>query len=195
MWECPKCGEGVDEPFDVCWACGTSRDGVEDPTFRLETDSPKPWDAEAYGRGVRGLAAGAIIAAVAAFLSPGLILLVDLCFGSSTVGSPAVLWLLRFGSFSAPFAALGGAVAGAVGARTKNEGRAVATGALGCLFCHALFLVTATNAFTNWPRETTAGSLAMAALAGCLAGHAGVVAGRRHARRRGRNDTPSASRS
>ena len=33
MWTCPKCGTKVDPSFDVCWACGTSADGVEDPTF------------------------------------------------------------------------------------------------------------------------------------------------------------------
>jgi predicted amidophosphoribosyltransferase len=33
-WKCPKCGEDVPAVIDVCWACGTSADGVEDPTFR-----------------------------------------------------------------------------------------------------------------------------------------------------------------
>lgn len=33
MWTCPKCKAGVDEGFEVCWACGTSPDGVEDPSF------------------------------------------------------------------------------------------------------------------------------------------------------------------
>jgi hypothetical protein len=33
MWTCPKCGTKVDPSFDVCWNCGTSADGVEDPTF------------------------------------------------------------------------------------------------------------------------------------------------------------------
>jgi hypothetical protein len=33
MWICPKCGATVDAGFDVCWSCGTSREGVEDPTF------------------------------------------------------------------------------------------------------------------------------------------------------------------
>jgi hypothetical protein len=34
MWFCPKCGETVDDEFEICWACGTSRDGVEDPWFK-----------------------------------------------------------------------------------------------------------------------------------------------------------------
>src|SRR5438445_5230531 len=33
MWTCSKCGERLDEGFEVCWSCGTSIDGVEDPDF------------------------------------------------------------------------------------------------------------------------------------------------------------------
>ncbi len=33
MWTCPKCHTKVDPSFDICWSCGTSKDGVEDPTF------------------------------------------------------------------------------------------------------------------------------------------------------------------
>jgi hypothetical protein len=33
MWTCPKCGTKVDPSFEVCWACGTTADGVEDPDF------------------------------------------------------------------------------------------------------------------------------------------------------------------
>lgn len=33
MWKCKKCGEEVEELFDVCWNCGTSADGVEDANF------------------------------------------------------------------------------------------------------------------------------------------------------------------
>jgi hypothetical protein len=38
MWTCPKCQAEVDEPFEICWSCGTSRDGVEDPGFNPEAD-------------------------------------------------------------------------------------------------------------------------------------------------------------
>lgn len=41
MWTCPKCGTKVDPSFDVCWNCGTSPDGVEDPSFvRAEDAGP-----------------------------------------------------------------------------------------------------------------------------------------------------------
>jgi len=41
MWTCPKCHNKVDESFDVCWSCGTTRDGVTDPTF-VPADAPQP---------------------------------------------------------------------------------------------------------------------------------------------------------
>jgi hypothetical protein len=42
MWQCVKCREEVEENFDACWNCGTSRDGTEDPYFRKTEDvAPK----------------------------------------------------------------------------------------------------------------------------------------------------------
>jgi hypothetical protein len=41
MWTCPKCGTKVDPAFEVCWHCGTTPDGVEDPTF-VPADEPSP---------------------------------------------------------------------------------------------------------------------------------------------------------
>jgi hypothetical protein len=34
VWECTKCREAVEDTFDVCWNCGTSKDGLEDPAFQ-----------------------------------------------------------------------------------------------------------------------------------------------------------------
>lgn len=42
MWTCPKCGTKVDPSFDVCWNCGTSADGTEDPTFVAADALPTP---------------------------------------------------------------------------------------------------------------------------------------------------------
>ena len=41
MWTCQDCKEEVEESFDVCWNCGTSRDGVPDKEFvnQRELDS------------------------------------------------------------------------------------------------------------------------------------------------------------
>jgi hypothetical protein len=33
MWQCLKCQSKVDDSFDVCWSCGTTPDGIEDPEF------------------------------------------------------------------------------------------------------------------------------------------------------------------
>jgi hypothetical protein len=45
MWPCPKCREDVVDDFDVCWNCGTTRDGVEDPGFQKAEDAPPMDDA------------------------------------------------------------------------------------------------------------------------------------------------------
>jgi hypothetical protein len=34
MWQCVKCRESLGDDFEVCWNCGTSREGVEDARFR-----------------------------------------------------------------------------------------------------------------------------------------------------------------
>jgi hypothetical protein len=38
MWQCTKCKEQIDEASDTCWRCGTSHDGIEDPSFRRVED-------------------------------------------------------------------------------------------------------------------------------------------------------------
>jgi predicted nucleic-acid-binding Zn-ribbon protein len=43
MWNCPRCREEVDDGFDFCWQCGTSREGVPDPNFqKVEPLDPQP---------------------------------------------------------------------------------------------------------------------------------------------------------
>lgn len=38
MWSCSKCREQVEDSFDVCWNCGTSREGIEDPGFVRDSE-------------------------------------------------------------------------------------------------------------------------------------------------------------
>ncbi|MDG2221701.1 MAG: hypothetical protein P8L85_09985 [Rubripirellula sp.] len=38
MWICSKCQESVEDSFDLCWSCGTSKDGTEDPEFQAVKD-------------------------------------------------------------------------------------------------------------------------------------------------------------
>ena len=40
MWICAKCREQVEPSFDVCWNCGTSKEGAEDPAFRKGDVAP-----------------------------------------------------------------------------------------------------------------------------------------------------------
>ncbi|MFO0957128.1 MAG: DUF2007 domain-containing protein [Isosphaeraceae bacterium] len=47
MWTCPKCGSKVDPSFNVCWNCGTSAQGVEDPNF-VPADQAGPIDDPRY---------------------------------------------------------------------------------------------------------------------------------------------------
>src|SRR5579883_809420 len=43
MWTCPKCAAKIDPSYEVCWQCGTSREGVEDPGF-VPADEAGPID-------------------------------------------------------------------------------------------------------------------------------------------------------
>jgi len=38
-WICAKCGETIDAGFLVCWSCGTSIEGVEDPSFGSDDET------------------------------------------------------------------------------------------------------------------------------------------------------------
>jgi hypothetical protein len=38
MWTCPKCDAEVEDRFEICWACGTSPDGVENSRFDPQTE-------------------------------------------------------------------------------------------------------------------------------------------------------------
>ena len=38
MWKCPRCAAPVDDEWEVCWSCGTSIDGEEDPYFGTEDE-------------------------------------------------------------------------------------------------------------------------------------------------------------
>jgi hypothetical protein len=48
MWRCPKCRSKVDDSFEVCWSCGTTPEGVEDPDF-VTADEAEPIDDPPIG--------------------------------------------------------------------------------------------------------------------------------------------------
>src|SRR5262245_38523370 len=43
MWSCSKCRSKVDDAFEICWSCGTSPLGQEDPAF-VRADEAGPID-------------------------------------------------------------------------------------------------------------------------------------------------------
>ena len=45
MWKCPKCRERIEDAFDVCWNCGTSQSGVEDPDFQQDPSAKELADS------------------------------------------------------------------------------------------------------------------------------------------------------
>lgn len=50
-WTCSRCRTVVEDVFGVCWSCGTTRDGVIDPHFRIpDSEISKPGFEELYQR-------------------------------------------------------------------------------------------------------------------------------------------------
>ncbi|HWC88483.1 MAG TPA: DUF2007 domain-containing protein [Pirellulales bacterium] len=41
-WRCPRCGSEVEPGFEVCWKCGTARDGTVDPDFAPDEEDNEP---------------------------------------------------------------------------------------------------------------------------------------------------------
>ena len=47
MWKCSKCSEMLKDDFEVCWSCGTTKDGVLDPHFLDPEAAPAAPENEA----------------------------------------------------------------------------------------------------------------------------------------------------
>lgn len=56
MWGCPKCHERHEDSYDVCWKCGTSRTGVEDPGFQTADQIDPASLEQPAGPSIEGLA-------------------------------------------------------------------------------------------------------------------------------------------
>jgi hypothetical protein len=67
MWQCLKCREKIEDSFDVCWRCGTSKEGVADPQFQTEQTGDA---GEAPAKGVAGGGAAAPTAGAFAAAPP-----------------------------------------------------------------------------------------------------------------------------
>jgi len=44
MWSCPRCTESIESEWEICWCCGTSRDGKVHPDFQryVQLDDTPP---------------------------------------------------------------------------------------------------------------------------------------------------------
>ncbi len=75
MWSCPQCAESIESEWEICWCCGTSRDGTVDPDFQrsVQRDDAPPavrpsptWPSQAFL--VFSLALSAVIGAAYPFV-------------------------------------------------------------------------------------------------------------------------------
>ena len=41
MWQCPGCGEQMEDTFDACWRCGMGSDGTAATDFHAQSDDPE----------------------------------------------------------------------------------------------------------------------------------------------------------
>ncbi len=46
MWTCPKCREENDDAYEVCYNCGTSQEGEEDPRFRRAEETGAEYEGD-----------------------------------------------------------------------------------------------------------------------------------------------------
>ena len=84
-WVCPKCGQCVESDFAVCWSCGTTVEGIEDPEFQPAGVSPPEPSAE---RGRTRRAPGPMLALLFGFFAP--VLVVNALVGFNVVLAEAV---------------------------------------------------------------------------------------------------------
>jgi hypothetical protein len=52
MWTCPKCRSDVPRSLEVCWSCGTTPEGDEDPSFLPADDTPPILDPPGHDPGL-----------------------------------------------------------------------------------------------------------------------------------------------
>jgi hypothetical protein len=91
MWNCPKCGERIDDVFDACWKCGTAQDGTLPADFQVEPGNPETHDPRAETDQPGELAADS--AAAAGGLKNERI--VELCAAASAVEAHALCALFE----------------------------------------------------------------------------------------------------
>ena len=182
-----KCGEEVEDGFDACWSCGTSRDGVEDRKFKPEIDEPEQETPARHIRCLRASLVGAGIAGLLAILHP----FVMLHFFLDTQIEPED-WPSIFvtGAYWAIFAAPAGAMAGAAGALNASRAHAAAIGATACVALHILFFLLMTaNLLAKLPLYALLLTMALAATTGAASALVGAVVAGKHGAKSARGNT------
>lgn len=56
MWNCSQCSEQIEDQFEVCWKCGTSKTGIADPGFARRTKADAEQQPSGRGRHLFGTA-------------------------------------------------------------------------------------------------------------------------------------------
>lgn len=176
MWKCLKCGEEIEDDFEVCWACGTSREGIEDPAFKpAETLQNAGGDIGGYNRFGSGAIAGAVVAAVLAFVHPFLLwLLFD--------RRPVPLHEMWLSSFAwSLFAGFLGGIVGGVGSLRQRPLGDITLGIILGVAGHLLFfrLVASDTILRRMPLQTLMSTYLVASAIGASAAAAGLLTGRR----------------
>jgi len=128
MWRCVKCGEELEDHFDACWNCGTSKDGDENSQFHPEIDVAVADNAGRTGRRWNGFLAGAIAGAVAWYVDQILPIVIAL---PSTPGLRARIGeILLAGAILSLVVGVFGGLAGWAGSKTDRMAHAAWKGAL-----------------------------------------------------------------
>lgn len=104
MWQCPTCKESVEDTFEICWNCGTARDGTIDPSFMRESESaahvPEADPRETNSASVPGTGGGMNRREIAALACKTLALLL---FAQAAFISISSIVLILFAILAAPF--------------------------------------------------------------------------------------------
>lgn len=185
MWHCQKCGEELEDSFDTCWNCGTSKDGAEDPEFRIEVDVVETVPSGTANRCWNGSLAGGMVTTVLGFLDylvPCLVAMLKNPLIRSDLGR-----ILVGSTLLSLFYAGGGATAGWIGGKTNRMLGAAWKGSLVLLATQAaMILIGGISFFVATPIHKIAAVFVNASALGAIAGCVGVI----FARPRPRGERP-----
>lgn len=178
MWQCQKCGEGLDDSFDTCWKCRKTKYGVEDPDFELEADVAQAGPPRRRLRRLNGFWVAAFVTAVVSFINYLVPLLGSMSDNPRIRRNLGLLLVMR--GIQSLFVALGGGLAGWIGEDTDRIADAAARGAFTLLLVQGpLIVITAGIApFFGRPAYVQAAVLLNIAALGAIAGSIGRFVGK-----------------